>query len=237
LKRIRKITLILTASLTTIYLLLFFFPQIVFKDKIEYKSFIIYSHSQPEKNIFSILDTVENLISHSEFYKNQKGKYKIFLCQNFFEYSFFAPTERHAFASNNLLTNNIVLSKSSISGNKVERNGTENNHRTLSGTIAHEVTHTLIKTRIGLTKYMQLDNWKNEGYADFIAKESSFNFLIGTYFLCNSQTPSSLSFQYFKYRLYVGYLIRDKKITFTKIINDRFNLKELDSEIQKKYCQ
>lgn len=84
---------------------------------------------------------------------------------------------------------------------------------------------------------MQLDTWKNEGYADYIAKESSFNFLIGTYFLCNSQTPSLPSFQYFKYRLYVKYLIQDKKITFNKIINDSFNLKELESEIQKKYCQ
>lgn len=236
-KKIRKIILISTTLLATIYFLLCLFPQIVFKDKTEYKSFIIYSHSQPGKNIFSILDTADNLISHSEFYKNQKGKYRIFLCGNFLEYSFFAPTQRHAFASNNLLTNNILLSKSNIPDNKVERNGTENKHRTISGTIAHEVTHTLIKNRIGLLKYMRLDDWKNEGYADFIAKESSFNFLIGMYFLCNSQTPSSPSFQYFKYRLYVKYLIQDKKISFNKILNDHFNLKHLDTQIRKKYCE
>ena len=76
----------------------------------------------------------------------------------------------------------FFLSKSNVSDNKIDRNGTENNRRTLSGTIAHEVTHSLVKNRIGLLKYMQLDTWKNEGYADYIAKESSFNFLIGTYF-------------------------------------------------------
>ena len=96
--------------------------------------------------------------------------------------------------------------------------------------------HTLIKTALGFVKYLFLATWKNEGYADFIAKETSFKFIIGMYFICNSQTPSSPSFEYFKYRLYIDYLINTKKLSFSKIANSKFNLPELDKQIQIKYC-
>jgi len=237
LKKTRKITLILFSFLVIIYFFLLLFPQVLFRNKIEYKSFVVYSHSQPGRNIFEILDSAQNLLSHTELYENENSKNKIFLCNSFSEYSFFAPTATHAFACNKLFTNNIVVSKSNIIENKVESNSKENNTRTLSGTIAHEVTHTLIKNKLGFVKYLMLDKWKNEGYADFVAKESSFNYLIGMYFLCNSETPSAPSFKYFKYRIYIKYLMEDEKLSFDKIAKRNFNLKNLEKEIRQKSCE
>lgn len=236
-KKAKKIIVFSLAFLLVGYSLFFLFPQIAFRNKFEYKSFIIYSHSQVDKNIFVILDSAENLISFSELYKNKSKQYKIYLCNNFLEFSFFAPTQRHAFACNNPLTNNIFISKSNILLNRVERNGSENNFRTLSGAIAHEVAHTLIENYIGIIKYMRLDTWKNEGYADFIAKESSFDYMKGINSLCNYQSPSFPSFKYFKYRLYIKYLIKEKKLSYKKILSDNFSLQQLDEDIQKKYCQ
>ena len=235
-KKIRIIILFSLTLLLTAYLILFLFPQIAFGNKLEYKSFIIYSHSQLDKNIFTVLDSAGSLISCSEFYKIKTGQHKIYLCNNFLEYSFFAPTQRQAFAFNNPLTNNILLSKSNILQNRVERNGNENNFRTLSGTIAHEVTHTLLKNYLGFIKYMGLDTWKNEGYSDLIAKESSFDFIKGINFLCNYKNSSLPSFKYFKYRLYIEYLIKDKKLSFNEIVHCNFTLKQLDKDVQKKYC-
>jgi hypothetical protein len=235
-KKVQKIIFISVFTLVSAYLLILLYPCLLFKQRIDYKSFIVYTHSTPDKNIFPILDSAENLLSHSELYKKQTGKYQLFFCNNFFEYCFFAPTESHAFASNNILTNNIFFSKTNISQNTIERNGMENNTRTLSGTIAHEATHSLVKRDLGFVKYLFLATWKNEGYADFIAKETSFKFIIGMYFICNSQTPSSPSFEYFKYRLYIYYLINTKKLSFSKIANSKFNLPELDKQIQIKYC-
>jgi hypothetical protein len=232
----RKRLLIILIGFICVYFLLLLFPSIFFKHKIEYKSFIIYSHSETGKKIFPILDSAENLIRYSDLYKKGTGKFKVFLCNSFFEYSVFAPTERNAFASNNILTNNIFLSKSDIDQNRVERHNDENNLRTLSGVIAHEATHTLIKRDLGFISYLLLDTWKNEGYSDFIAKESSFEYIIGMYFICNSKTPSSPSFKYFKYRMYLQYLIDVKGLSFNQIANQNFKLTDLDKEIQKKYC-
>lgn len=235
-KQTRKFISLSLTFLLTIYLALLFFPQVIFANKLDYKSFTIYSHFKLDKNIFTILDSAENLISKSELYTDKSAKKRIFICNSFFEYSFLAPTQRHAFACTNPLTNNILLSKCNILLNKIERNGDDNNIRTLSGTIVHEVTHILIENKIGLLKNMQLDTWKKEGYCDFVAKESSFDFTAGMQLLCTNQNTSSPSFQYFKYRLYIDYLIKDRHLSFSEILNDKFDLSKLDTALKKKYC-
>lgn len=234
--KIRIVIFSLLILLLIICFVFFLFPQIVFGKKIEYKSFIIYSHSQVDKNIFVVLDRAESLIDSSELNNFKPELFKIYLCNSFLEYFFFAPTQRHAFACNNPLTGNILISKSDISQNLVERNDPENNFRSLSGTIAHELTHSLIKEYVGFFRYMQLDTWINEGYADFIAKESSFNFQKGLALLCKHENSSKTSFRYFKYRLYIEYLIKDKKIAGNQILAGNFSLTKLDKEIYQKYC-
>jgi hypothetical protein len=236
-KAIKRTIQISISSLLAVFLMLFLFPKIIFGNKLEYKSFTIYSHLHPDKNIFTILDSVENLINSSELHKSKTTEYKIYLCNNFSEFSLFAITQRHSFAFNNPLTNNIFISKSDILQNTVQRNGNENNLRTLSGTIAHEITHTLIKDEFGFVKYILLDTWKDEGYSDFIAKESSFDYKKVMMLLCNSENPSSPSFKYFKYRFCIEFLIRETHLSIVKIVNDNFNLEELDKEIQKRYCR
>lgn len=235
-KQARKFIFLFFTFLLIIYIALFLFPQAIFAKRVNYKSFIIYSHYKLSKNIFALLDSADNLVSKSELYRNKPMHNRIFLCNSFFEYSFLTPTERYAFASTNSFTKNIILSKCNVLLNRIERNGNENNTRTLSRTIAHEVTHTLIENEIGLLKNIQLDSWKKEGYCDFIAQESSFNFKTGMQYLCSKQAVSSPSFEYFKYRLYVDYLIKYQNLSFNQIVTTEFNLAELDEALEKKYC-
>ncbi len=234
--KIKKIILFFLTLLLVVYLILLFFPEIAFGNKVQYKSFIIYSHSQVDRKIFTILDRAESLIDSSELHKIKTGKNKLYLCNSFIEYFFFAPTQKGAFACNNPLTGKILISKSNILQNYVERNDSENNFRTLSGTIAHEVTHSLMKKHLGFIRYIQLDTWINEGYSDFIAKESSFDYKNGMTLLCNYENSSQASFKYFKYRLYIEYLINTKKITFNQILKSDFDLTQLEKNVRQKYC-
>ena len=43
----------------------------------------------------------------------------------------------------------------------------------LSGVIAHETTHILVARRLGEWRALLLPAWKSEGYADYVARESS----------------------------------------------------------------
>jgi hypothetical protein len=150
---------------------------------------------------------------------------------------FFALFSRKAFAVNYPITQNIFLSKSSITENSILRNGKENNKRTLSGVIAHETTHSLLENNLGIVKYKLLPSWKNEGYCDFIANESSFNKQKGLQDICNYKDNSDIpSFKYFKYRIITEYLFEERKITLEKFLNDDFELEEINKNLKKKYC-
>ena len=90
---------------------------------------------------------------------------------------------------------------------------------------------------MGILKYKLLPSWKNEGYCDFIAKESSFNEKKGLRDICNDKDNSeSTSFKYFKYRKITQYLFEERKITLEKFLNDDFEMEEINKNLKKKYC-
>lgn len=65
-KQTRKFISLSLIFLLTMYLVLLLSPQVIFANKLNYKSFTIYSHYKLDKNIFTILDSAESLINKSE---------------------------------------------------------------------------------------------------------------------------------------------------------------------------
>ena len=144
---------------------------------------------------------------------------------------------RKAFAVNYPISQNIFISKSSISQNYTLRNGKENNKRTLSSVIAHETVHSLLENKLGLLKCKLLPSWKNEGYSDFIANESSFNKQKGVKEICNDNENTDIpSFKYFKYRMITEYLFEERKVTLEKFLDEDFDLENINNNLKKKYC-
>ncbi len=129
------------------------------------------------------------------------------------------------------------MTKSSISGNYILRNGDENNKYSLSGVIAHETVHSLLRNELGLLKYKLLPSWKNEGYCDFIANESSFDEKKGLTDICNDEVNSeSASFKYFKFRKITQYLFEDRKVSLNKYLDEDFDLENINNNLKEKYC-
>ena len=237
-KKKKKIFNWIFKGLILSYILLIFFPHLLFANKLDYKNFSVYYHSNNinTEELKLVLDKSENLLKKSELF--QKGTSQdIFICNGYSEFTFFAHLARKAFAVNYPISQNIFISKSSISQNYILRNGKENNKRTLSGVIAHETVHSLLENKLGLLKYKLLPSWKNEGYCDFIANESSFNKQKGVKEICNDTEKKDIpSFKYFKYRIITEYLFEERKITLEKFLNDDFELEEINKNLKKKYC-
>lgn len=220
------------------YILILIFPSFLFANNLEYKNFTVHYHSNEInlEQLKSVLDNSENLLKSSELF-NPEINQDIFLCNNFNEFTFFALFSRKAFAVNYPLTQNIFLSKSSISKNSISRNDKENNERTLSGVIAHEATHSLLENKLGTLKYKLLPNWKNEGYCDFVANESSFDEQKGLQDICSDKDNSNNpSFKYFEYKTITKYLFDERKISIDKFLNNDFELEEIKLNLKKKYC-
>lgn len=218
------------------YLLVFLFPQLVFGTRLDYRGYRIYSHHPLDDRIYRLLDSAEQLVQASELYQQRPAQIRVFITSGFSEFAFFQPAAFAAFATTNPLNRHIVLSKTDIPANRIYAKGASNNQRQLSRTLAHEVTHVFLLEHLGLVRFLTLDRWKNEGYADHIAQESSFDYSEGIKNLCAGAPVSSASFDYFRYRLYVGYLLDHKKQSMSTVLSKEYSKAELDAAVQRQYC-
>ena len=82
--------------------------------------------------------------------------------------------EAAGFAFSVPVTNHVFIASADFTSNVAHRNASDFNKRALSSVIAHEITHGLIRNRLGLLRGLRLAEWENEGYCDFVAQESSF---------------------------------------------------------------
>ena len=237
-KKTKKIFNWILTGIGCSYLIITFFPTFLFANKLEYKNFSVYYHSN-DININElklVLDKSEKLLKGTELFKIGITQ-DIFICSSYNEFTFFAPISRKAYGINNPISQNIFLTKSSISGNYILRNGDENNKYSLSGVIAHETVHSLLRNELGLLKYKLLPLWKNEGYCDFIANESSFDEKKGLTDICNDEVNSeSASFKYFKFRKITQYLFEDRKVSLNKYLDEDFDLENINNNLKEKYC-
>lgn len=237
-KKTKKIFNWLLGGISLSYFLVLVFPSFLFANKLEYKSFSVHYHSNDinTEELKIVLDKSESLLYNTELFKKVISQ-DIFICNGYSEFTFFALISRKAFAVNYPIFQNIFISKSSVSQNYILRNGNENNKRTLSGVIAHETVHSLLENKLGLLKYKLLPSWKNEGYCDFIANESSFNEQKGLTNICNDEVNSeSASFKYFKYRKITQYLFEDRKVSLNKFLDEDFDLDKIYNDLKKKHC-
>src|SRR6185437_3251951 len=98
---------------------------------------------------------------------------RLFLTDGGWRWDLLALTSRGAFALRRPLRDAIVVNASDVAADRVENGAPVGGVRTLSGVIAHETTHLLVARRLGEWSAFLLPSWKSEGYADYVARESS----------------------------------------------------------------
>ncbi len=218
--------------LAVIFIVFILFPNLSFyRHHINYKQFNIYSDVKISDEIFDILDKVEEKLKTSEIYDPDLS-FKIFISSKFKTYSIFCPSLKDAFAATYPIINNIFISKTNIENNLVHRNANEDNERSLSSVITHEVTHKLIENEIGIKANIKLISWKKEGYCEYISGEGTLNLKAGINKIYKGSNSFSPAFSYLKYRILVTYLLDKKGHSFHSLIETEFDFKQLEKELQ-----
>ena len=122
----------------------------------------------------------------------------------------------------------------------------ENLHaRRLSDVLVHELMHSYLYKKLGLIHFKKMmisENWKSEGFSDYIANSSSLDIEEGKrIFIANDNEQKEIEagkdiwkyvYFYFKSRLKVDYLLSYKKMPFDDFINTKFDEQELENEIR-----
>ena len=100
-KKSKKILYWFFVGISLVYILILIFPHSLFGNKIEYKNFTIYYHSNElsTEKLKLILDESEKLLKKTELFKTEINQ-DIYMCSSYNEFTFFAVLSRKTFAIN-----------------------------------------------------------------------------------------------------------------------------------------
>ena len=134
---------------------------------------------------------------------------------------------RQAFGANLKVVSNIFVNTADIRADTVTTDTGQHDKRTLSGVVAHECTHTLLVRKFGLVRSFRLPSWKQEGYCDYVAQETSFDREEGARLLKQGGTDASPSFFYFKAFTAISTLKDQKRWSVSRIMDAPLDLDEV----------
>jgi hypothetical protein len=221
---------ILLASAAFVFLLSF--PQFLFAHEVSYNNFKLYSQQPIDPSVTAVLDKVQARLESSPL-NNDEVKPRVFLINNFRVYSMLslyigANSFGKGYAM--LPTDNVFMNKSDVSKDLVFRNAPANNSRRLSGVIAHETTHLLIRKRFGYWRNLTMPTWKKEGYAEYVAGGSTLPYETGVK-MWKENPKDGTGYQYFKYYMLVKYLLEQEKISVDDLFNRDFDVASLEAKV------
>ena len=163
-------------GLLTAYLLTIAFPQYLFANHITHGKFDVYSRVPVDENINRVLDLAEERLLKSSIYDEATAR-RIFLADSHGFYTFLSNKAFRSFANSVPMLDNVLVNKSDVAADKVFIQRAFRNNRSLSGVVAHEVTHLFLRKKFGTARVMfSIPAWKNEGYCEYIAGDTTISF-------------------------------------------------------------
>jgi hypothetical protein len=137
----------------------------------------------------------------------------IFLSNSPWLFRLFAPLAGGSYAVSVPLTDHVFVAPADLVADMAYSRAKEFNSRSLSGLVAHEVSHGLVLRRLGLWRTSRLPTWIVEGYCDYVAGGGSFPEDEGLQLIEAGGTHPAPAFRCFMYRREVIRLIEEEGLT------------------------
>jgi hypothetical protein len=220
------------------YLVLLSHPGLFFRHAFTRGGITLYSDEPiPPEATGRVLDVVERRLARSPLAAPSRVKdLRIYICNRRWRFALFANFRyKAAGLAYGPLSGNIFLRTAHFDANRlVNYSGREvPGERTLSYYIAHEIMHTLVTRELGVVKQWRLPDWKNEGYADLIAKGGEFDYERAREQLRRGdrELDPKRSGLYLRYHLLVAYLLDHQGISVDDLLSREFDPARLEEEI------
>lgn len=207
------------------YLLLLNFPQPLFAHSIAHNGFRVYSREPIRPELSSVLEKAEARLRRSTIYDAESPRH-VYMTDSFGMYALLSHKAYRSFANSVPFIENIIVNNSDVPGDRVFIDRAFSNSRSLSGVIAHEVTHLFIQRKYGTLKSMTLPTWKKEGYCEYIAGDTTIPIEEGIRRWRDDPTDDS-TYRYIKYQLMVEHLLEKEQISVDQLFNEAFDEREV----------
>jgi len=207
------------------YLLLISFPQPLFAYAVTYEHYTVHSREPVDPAIEQVLYSAEIRLKRSPIYNADMDR-SIYLTNGFKMYALLSHKAYNSFGNTVPFVSNIFLNKTDVPADLVFMNRAKNNSRSLSGVIAHETTHLFIRHRYGTVAASIMPAWKNEGYCEYIAGDSTIPLAEGMR-LWRDNPGDDTTYRFTKYHAMVKYLLEVEGLTVDELFTGTFNEKEI----------
>ena len=206
------------------YLALLAYPQPLFGYSAEFQNrFQVHSREPISNEMRAVIDRAEEHLKTSAIYRNDFDR-RIYLTGSHGMYKFLSHKAYHSFANSVPFLDNMIINRTDVAADRVFLDRLLRNERSLSGVIAHEVTHLFLRERYGTVAASLMPTWKNEGYCEYIAGDSTMTLDQGLQ-LWRANTADDTGYRYVKYTLMVKYLLEEEELTvddlFTRDLNEK----------------
>jgi hypothetical protein len=172
---LRPIGIALASLLGLLLLSTTFAPELLaWPYKVQRGRTVVYAERPIPAEIERVLARADALLAQSPL-DDRSMRRRIFLSEGGWRWRVAALTSAGAFGLRRPFRDAILFNRSDIAADRVTNGREVGGARTLSGTIAHELTHILVARRLGEIRARMLPTWKQEGYADHVARESSLS--------------------------------------------------------------
>jgi hypothetical protein len=222
------------AALGFCYVLAVRFPSPFFARSVSRGNITLHSDRLIADNARALLAEVSRRLSRSTI-DNPGLRHHIYICNSRARFLFFANRK---FRMGGIcyvgLGRNVFLRQSLISRNRLvgPTGRIVEGERTLVYYMAHELTHGLVASELGLAGYLRVPEWIREGYADYIGKgkidmeKAASDLKAGA----PAMDPDR-SGLYLKYHLLVAYLLDVKGVTVLGLLRGKFDMKSIEKQV------
>jgi hypothetical protein len=213
------------------YILLLCFPQVLFARELSYRNLRIYSREPLDNGIYDLLDRVESRLAASDIGTDVTPR--IFMTNGFDVYALLSLyVGRNSFGKSYaaLPADNVFINKADIAKDLVFRNTPAPNERSLSGVIAHEITHLWMRKRFGYWRNLAMPAWKKEGYAEYVAGGATLDYETGVR-MWKANPRDESGYLYFKYYMLVRHLLEHDKLGVDALVDRDFDLRSLEARV------
>jgi hypothetical protein len=131
-----------------------------------------------------------------------------------------------------LPTDNVFINAHDLANDLVFRDAAEYNRRTLSGVIAHEVTHLVVRKKFGYWHNLAFPAWKKEGYAEYVAGGSTLPYEIGVK-KWKERPDDPTGYRYFRYYMVVKYVLENERISAEELFHRDIDIERLSNVVLK----
>ena len=176
------ILLVLAAfGLPSAYLVLLAHPGAFFRYSFTRGAITLHSDEPiPPDAAGRVLEDVDRRLARTSLFRPRPGRgIHIYICNRQWRFSLFANIRSHVAGLAYVpWTDRIYLRADDLdAGRLIGPSGKPvPGGRTLAYFIAHEIMHTLNAEDLGAVDYLRLPRWKDEGYADYIARGADFSY-------------------------------------------------------------